>query len=137
MVAGTVQPVDLEELQAWIDGYVRAWESSDSSEIGALFAEDALYYTHPFREPWRGRDAIVKNWTEQPDPPGTWECEYRAIAVGGDVGVVRGHTTYFKDDGSGQIETEYANVFVIELDGEGRAREFTEFFMRANPPPRT
>jgi uncharacterized protein (TIGR02246 family) len=129
-----VSAMDLEEVQAWIDGYVRAWESNDLGEIGGLFAEDARYFTHPFREPWQGRDDIVKRWAEHPDEPESWQSEYKAIAVTGNTGVVRGRTTYFKDDGS--IETEYANIYVIEFDDEGRATEFTEFFMAANPPPR-
>jgi len=127
--------VDIEEVQAWIDGYVRAWESNDPAEVGALFAEDARYYTHPFREPWQGRDDIVKRWTGHQDAPGSWQCQYRAIAVGGNTGVVRGRTSYFKEDGS--VETEYANVFVIQLNGEGQATEFTEFFVEANPPARS
>lgn len=129
-----VSAMDLEEVQAWIDGYVRAWESGDPSEIGALFAEDARYFTHPFREPWQGRDEIVKGWSEHPDEPGSWQSEYRAIAATGHTGVVRGRTTYFKTDGS--VDNEYANVYLIEFDDEGKAREFTEFFMKHNPPAR-
>ena len=126
--------MELEEVQAWIDGYVRAWASGDPGEIGALFAEDARYFTHPFRPPWEGRDEIVRHWAGHPEDPESWQPDYRAIAVTGTTGVVRGTTTYFKDDGS--IETQYANVYVIEFDDQGRAREFTEFFMAANPPPR-
>jgi hypothetical protein len=54
--------------------------------------------------------------------------------VSGDTGVVRGLTQYFKEDGS--PETEFANIYVIEFDDEGRAREFTEWFMESNPPAR-
>ena len=126
--------MELEEVQAWVDGYVRAWESNDPGEIGGLFAKDARYFTHPFREPWEGRDEIVEKWAEHPDAPESWQAEYKAIAVTGTIGVVRGRTIYLKDDGS--IDKEYANIYVIEFDGEGRASEFTEFFMAANPPPR-
>jgi uncharacterized protein (TIGR02246 family) len=126
--------VNVEEVQAWIDAYVRAWESNDATQVGELFAADARYYTHPFRDPWEGRDTIVRNWTEHADPPGSWRSDYRAIAVHGDTGVVRGHTVYLGEDGT--IEQEYANIFVIAFDGEGRATEFTEFFVASKPPPR-
>lgn len=126
--------MELGGLQQWIDDYVGAWSSNDPKEIGALFAEDARYFTHPFREPWAGRDTIVKEWTAHPDRPGSWECRYEALAATGNVGVVRGDTTYFKEDRS--VETEYANVFVIEFNDQGRATEFTEFFMKSNPPAR-
>jgi len=126
--------VDLEQVQRWIDGYVQAWTSNDAQAVGALFAEDARYYTHPFREPWKGRQAIVDEWTANPDRPGSWRADYKAIAAAGDIGVVRGNTTYLRDDGS--LDKEYANVFVIEFDRDGLAREFTEFFMASNPKPR-
>lgn len=129
-----VKPMDLEEVQAWIDGYVRAWESGDAGEIGSLFAEDAQYYTHPFREPWSGRDEITKQWADHPDEPDSWKADYRAIAATGDTGVVRGRTQYLGKDGS--VQSEYANVYVIRFDAEGRATEFTEFFMASDPPPR-
>jgi uncharacterized protein (TIGR02246 family) len=126
--------MELEEVQAWIDAYVRAWASGDAAEIGSLFAEDARYFTHPFRPPWEGRDEIVRQWVEHPDDPESWQAEYQAVAVTGTTGVARGTTTYFHDDGS--IRTEYANVYLIEFDGQGLAREFTEFFMERKPPAR-
>ncbi len=126
--------MDLVDLQAWTDAYVRAWETSHPQAVGDLFAENACYYTHPFREPWKGREAIVRNWIEHPDPPGSWKASYRALAVNGPLGVIRGTTQYFKDDGS--IDAEYANIYVVEFDEDGRATEFTEYFIEANPPPR-
>jgi uncharacterized protein (TIGR02246 family) len=124
--------MELSDLQAWIEAYVRAWETNDPQGIGDLFAEDARYYTHPFRDPWTGREAITRHWTEHPDPPGSWKADYRAVAVTGNTGVVRGKTSYFKKDGS--IETEFANIY--EFDDEGRVTEFTEWFMESNPPGR-
>jgi uncharacterized protein (TIGR02246 family) len=124
--------MDMTELQRWIDAYVKAWETYDPAAISALFAEDALYYPDPLREPWQGREEIVRQWTEEPDAPGSWRTHYRAVATTGTTGVVRGHTTYLKDDGS--IDKEYANVYLIEFDDQGRATEFVEFFMRGDRP---
>jgi hypothetical protein len=126
--------VDLAGLESWIDAYVLAWVTNDAQAIGDLFAEDARYYTHPFREPWKGRDEIVRKWLEHPDPPGSWNASYGPLAVNRNTGVVRGKTQYFKQDGS--LETEFANIYVIEFDEEGRATEFTEWFMEGNPEPR-
>lgn len=126
--------MDLPELQAWTDTYVRAWETNHPQTVADLFAEEARYYTHPFREPWNGRDAIVSNWLEHPDEPDSWKADYRALAVNGNTGVVRGTTRYFHEDGSPR--TEYANIYVIEFDDQGRATEFTEWFMEANPADR-
>jgi hypothetical protein len=37
--------------RAWVEGYVRAWNSNDPAAIGALFSEDAAYHTEPYGEP--------------------------------------------------------------------------------------
>jgi hypothetical protein len=124
----------MAELESWIDAYVLAWAANDPKAIGDLFAENARYYTHPFRDPWVGRDEIVRRWVENPDSPGSWSADYGPVAVYESTGVIRGTTTYFHPDGS--VRTTYANVYVIEFDDDGLAREFTEFFMEANPPPR-
>jgi SnoaL-like domain len=126
--------MDLTDLESWTNAYLVAWANNDPHAIGALFAENARYYTHPFREPWKGREEIVRKWLEHPDPPGSWKASYGPLAVNGNIGVVRGTTQYFKEDGS--LETEFANIYVIEFDEEGRATEFTEWFMEANPPAR-
>jgi uncharacterized protein (TIGR02246 family) len=120
--------MDLEGLEDWTRRYVEAWRDNDPEGIGALFSEDARYYTHPYRDPWQGRDAIVKGWTANPDPPGSWTAEYRALAVTGDTGVIRGHTEYMRGDGS--VEKEYANIFVVEFEPRGLCTEFTEFFVK-------
>ena len=126
--------VDLFGLETWMDAYVLAWATNQPEAVADLFAEDARYYTHPFREPWSGREAIVSKWLDHPDPSGSWKASYRPLAVSGNTGVVRGTTQYFKEDGS--KDTEYANIFVIEFDETGQATEFTEFFMESNPQPR-
>jgi uncharacterized protein (TIGR02246 family) len=125
--------VDLTGLESWIDAYILAWATNDPQAIGELFAEDARYYTHPFREPWKGREEIVRKWLENPDAPGSWKATYGPVAVSGNTGVVRGETQYFKEDGS--LRTEYANIYIIQFDDEGRATKFTEWFMERTPNP--
>lgn len=51
-------------LADWVAAYERAWASNDPAEIGALFTDDALYFTTPFREPRRGRDGRCREFTE-------------------------------------------------------------------------
>jgi ketosteroid isomerase-like protein len=111
-------------LEGWVDGYVRAWNSNDPGEIGALFSEDAVYYTEPYRPPWRGRDEIVRQWLEHRDEPGETEFGWQPVVVGPDVAVVQGETLYRTPPRT------YSNLWVIRLDGEGRCTEFTEWWMR-------
>ncbi len=42
----------------WVSRYSRAWRSKDAREAASLFAEDAEYYSHPFRPAEVGRDKV-------------------------------------------------------------------------------
>jgi ketosteroid isomerase-like protein len=115
--------------EAWLDRYVEAWRTYDKEKIGALFSEDAEYFFQPFdEEPVRGRDAIVANWLEEPDAPGSWEARYAPLAVDGDVVVAEGRTTYRDPDGA--VTRQFANHFVLRFDAAGRCTHFTEWFMQ-------
>ncbi len=35
--------MDRADVQRWLDAYVQAWTTYDPADIGALFAEDAVY----------------------------------------------------------------------------------------------
>jgi len=119
--------MDHTAFQAWLDRYIGAWRSNDRSDIESLFSADAAYYYGPFREPVSGRAAIVADWMKSPDAPGTWEAEYRPLAVDGDVAVAIGESRY--TDGKA-----YSNIFVCRFDGEGRCSEFREWYMERKRP---
>jgi uncharacterized protein (TIGR02246 family) len=112
---------DEGRVRAWIDGYVRAWNSNDSADIAALFTDDAAYYTAPFRDPWRGRAAIVDGWLGRKDEPGETTFDWHPVVVTDDVAVVQGVTTY--------PEQVFSNLWVIRLNADGRCRMFTEWWM--------
>jgi ketosteroid isomerase-like protein len=114
-----------DEVQAWLDAYVAAWRSYDRAEIGALFADDASYAYHPWDTGdavLRGRDAIVRNWLEEPDAAGSWQADYRPLIVEGDRAVATGVTRY----ADGKV---YDNLWVLRLDDTSRCTEFVEWYM--------
>jgi len=111
-----------ERVQAWLDAYIEAWRSYEPAAIGDLFSESAEYRYHPYDEPLRGREAIVGNWLGDRDEPGSWEARYAPLLVDGDTEVATGETRYA--DGR-----TFSNLFVLGFDGDGRCREFTEWFM--------
>jgi ketosteroid isomerase-like protein len=68
-----------DAVQRWLDAYLDAWRTYDPAAIGALFAEDATYAYLPYdegEEVVRGCEAIVTDWLEEQDEPGTWEASY-------------------------------------------------------------
>jgi uncharacterized protein (TIGR02246 family) len=125
MQAGHHARVDRAALERWMERYVKAWGSNDPQDIGALFTDDATYYTAPHREPWRSRQGIVDGWLDRKDEPGQWDFRYEVLAIADNLGFVRGWTTYHTD------EEDYSNLWVIRLDDQGRCSEFIEWWMVA------
>jgi ketosteroid isomerase-like protein len=111
-----------ERIESWMNSYRTAWESNDPDDIRALFSEDATYWTAPFREPWRGIDEIVESWLDVRDEPGETEFTWFVLNEVGDRVFVQGETAYRN------AET-YSNLWVIELQDDGRASSFTEWSM--------
>jgi len=109
-----------ERVQAWLDAYVAAWRSYDG--IGVLFSADAEYRYHPYDEPLRGRDAIAADWLREREDPSTWEARYEALLVDGERAVATGETRYAEG-------RTFSNLFVLAFDGDGRCREFTEWYV--------
>jgi uncharacterized protein (TIGR02246 family) len=112
-----------DDVDSWVAAYRRAWESNDANDIAALFTEDARYLTEPYAAPWVGHDAIVSGWFEHRDEPGDTTFAHEIVAVCDGLAFVRGHTTYASPP------REYSNLWVIDLAPDGRAREFTEWWM--------
>lgn len=118
-----------ESLQAWLDAYVAAWRSYDADAIGELFTEDATYAYHPYDpqdEIVRGRDAIVANWREEPDEPGSWEAAYRPGLIDGDRATAVGVTRYARGD-------VFDNLWQLRFAGD-RCAEFVEWYMERPGP---
>jgi len=107
-----------------MEQYIVAWNSNDPEEIGALFTDDALYYTEPFAAPWRGRTEIIEQWLARKDEPGQATFEWEPLVVTPEVAVVTGTATYKEPP------TVYSNLWVMRLDASGRCREFTECWMQ-------
>lgn len=124
--------MDRRTLDAWIQGYVKAWETNDPEDIGRLFTADALYFTSPHEEPWRGREGIAAAWIARKDEPGAWTFSYEIVAIADDLGFVKGRTDYAAT-ADGPAET-YDNLWVIRLTPEGTCREYAEWWMQRPKP---
>lgn len=111
-----------ERTSNWVAGYLRAWRSNDPADIGALFTDDAVYLTAPDAEPRRGREAIVAGWVDDADAAGSWSFEWHVVHEASGIAIVQGRTDY-------PAERDYLNLWVIRFAPDGRASEFTEWYM--------
>lgn len=115
---------DKTNFESWIQGYLKAWRTNAGEDIEALFTEDAAYLTQAFREPWRGRAAILEGWLSRADFQGNWSFDHHWLAIEGDTGMLEGLTTYHDENEA------YANIWVIKLAADGRCYEFREHWVR-------
>jgi len=131
--------MDRSTAQAWLDAYVEAWKTYDRNQVEALFAEDVTYRYHPYDtgdDVLHGREAVVSSWIEPDgsassrDPEGTYDARYEVYAVDGERVVATGWSDYFTDATRAVRDRRYHNVFLMEFDGSGRCREFTEVFIK-------
>jgi hypothetical protein len=124
-----------DDVQAWLDRYIAAWVAYDPDAIGELFSADATYRHHPSDAGFVGRDAIVQAWIEPTgdagsrDEPGTYEAHYEPFVVAGDRAVAVGWSRYYTDATKSTVTDVWDNAYLLEFDGDGRCRSFTEFFV--------
>lgn len=124
--------MDRAGFRTWLQRYIDAWRLNDAVAIGDLFSADVRYAFDPFSEAVAGRNAVIDAWLDDPDVPDSWQADYEVLAVDGDIFIAHGRTRYLTDDRR-DVDREFANVFVCRFDGEGRCREFTEYYMRRRP----
>jgi SnoaL-like domain len=128
---------DLQTLRDWLDRYEIAWRSNESDLVEALFTDEAVYRWHPWDQEGqlaRGSEAIAQAWLAEPDAPGSWDLAAVALAVNEDLGVARCVTRYRATPT--EPERTYHNIFLVQLDPDGRCSDFTEFFMLEPADPR-
>lgn len=123
------------DVDAWLQRYIKAWRSYDPDDITVLFTDDVEYRYHPWDEPVVGAQTIAKSWVEDDriDEPGSWEADYKCIAVDGDTAVATGYSQYLIAP-DGEIRTIYDNCFIMRFATDGKCSSFTEFFMERPKP---
>jgi ketosteroid isomerase-like protein len=115
--------VDRPALERWVDAYERAWRAPGTDGLGDLFTPDAVYVTAPFEEPHRGLPAIAELWeAEREGPDEVFAMTSEIVAVEGDRGVVRVEVRYGEP-----MHQLYRDLWIVELDSEGRCRAFEEW----------
>jgi hypothetical protein len=107
----------------WVKGYVQAWTTNTETDVSAIFTDDAVYYERPTAEPWRGREEIVREWLARKDYQVDWTFDWSVLLVSDTAAVIEGTAVY----GKGAAAQTFCNLWVVELDADGRCSSFREW----------
>ena len=107
----------------WLAGYEAAWRSPGTASLADLFTADASYLQSPYEVPVTGLDAIMRMWdAEREGPDEVFTLATDILAVDGPVAVVRAEVRYGEP-----LRQEYRDLWVIQLDDDGRCSWFEEW----------
>ncbi|MGH3022763.1 MAG: nuclear transport factor 2 family protein [Gaiellaceae bacterium] len=76
-------------VRAWVDAWSRAWPAADPAPLAEVYAEDAVFRSHPFREPHEGREGVLAyaRWAFA-DQEGFRGCSFGEPVIAGDRAAV-------------------------------------------------
>jgi ketosteroid isomerase-like protein len=118
MHTGALQyPIDgSAAARAWADVWERAWPAADVGAIAALYAEDAIFHSHPFRERQGPKEYVEWAFADQAEA----ECRFGEPVVSGDRAAVDWWGVITSRDGSVQT---VAGTSLLRFDADGRVVE--------------
>ena len=99
-----------EAAQRWADVWERGWPEHDTEAVGALYAKDAHWQQHPFREPEPGYLARVFDEEESAS------CEFGTPIVDGDRAAVEWSAKTTLTDGGTE---DLVGVSLLRFDRDG------------------
>jgi ketosteroid isomerase-like protein len=107
--------------RAWVEGWTKGWEAGDADAIGALYAEGAVFRSHPFREPEKsGRDYALRAFQDEE----LVECRFGEPVVDGDRAAVEYWAVLSAD---GEEET-LAGIALIRFAPDGFVVEQRDYW---------
>ncbi len=104
--------------QRWADVWDRGWRDHDAAAIAALYAGDAFWQQHPFREPELGYLARVFA------AEASAECQFDQPIVDGDRAAVSWTAQTRLVDGGTE---DLAGVSLLRFDARGLVIEHRDF----------
>ena len=96
----------------WVETWERGWPTADVDTIAALYAPDAVFYSHPFRERQSPEEYVIWAFEDQAQA----ECRFGQPLVQGDRAAVDWWGAITARDGS--IQT-VAGTSLLRFDEEG------------------
>lgn len=111
-------------IERWLEGWTRGWAEHDAEAIAALYADDAVFISHPFREPGSPRDYAEWVFAEEESA----EFGFGEPIVDGDRAAVEWWATVRLRAGG---EEQLRGVTVLRFADDGRCLEHRDYWTRA------
>ena len=121
-------------VDAWLAEYVRVWREADVERAVALFTEDAVYRSSPFRDPHVGHEGVRAYWAGATGTQEDVEIQLGEPVVDGHRVAVEWWAT-MRDAGE---EITLPGCLVLRFADDGRCAELRESWVvepgRHEPP---
>lgn len=112
--------VDRQQVQDWVDAYVRWWRASDPAGVTELFAPEVVYLRSPYAEPLTGHEELARFWVA--DEGVTFDVTTEVVAADGRTGVARLQVDYRAPE-----QEQYRDLWVLRFAEDGRVEHFEEW----------
>jgi hypothetical protein len=123
------------EVDEWLERYRSAWETADPDAAAALFTEDAVYRSSPFREPHVGQEGIGEYWARATGSQSDVTVKIGLPITEGNRTAVEWWTT-MRDE---TTEITLPGILFLRFAPDGRCEELREAWMvaeeRLDPHP--
>jgi hypothetical protein len=117
--------------RGWIDAWSRGWRDHDPEPIVALYTEDVVFRSHPFREEQTPREYALQAFGEEESA----EFRFSEPIVAGDRAAVE----YWAIVREGGKDWTLAGTTVLRFAADGRASYHLDYWTmqegRREPPP--
>ena len=116
--------------RAWVDGWTRGWRAHDPDPIAALYDDDAVFRSHPLREPEDPRRYAEQAFAEEDEV----EFRFGEPLVAGDRAAIEYWAVI---EAKGTVETLHG-VAVLRFGSDGRVVEHRDYWAMGagRQPPR-
>lgn len=109
-------------VERWLERYGAAWRERDPEAVLKVFTEDAVYRSHPFRDPHVGHREIRSYWERAVGGQAELDLRFGRPIVADDRAAVEWWATYLDE---GEEET-LSGVLYLRFAADGRCCELRE-----------
>lgn len=106
-----------------IEAIKGAWEKLHPELLGAVLADDIVWYETPFEEPLTGIDAVTKQWKTDLLGQTKVTFRYEILIDEGDKQVINWHCSWVANG----VPRELEGVFYLEINDDKKLTLFKQW----------